>query len=126
LGGLVVNPNFFISNDRDCEIAVADVSIPILGHATSLTAWLVKPVILVECLPRNTRNMSASLSALAAGCPDQSARRQGGLELIVGNSELDFPAFPPFCPANLFIIHLLVLLHVVYRLIYMKINEINK
>ena len=66
------------------------------------------------------------LFALAASCPDQSACRQGGLELIIGNSELDFPAFLPLLQADFFITHLLVVLNDVYIVIYMKIDEFNK
>jgi hypothetical protein len=64
--------------------------------------------------------------ALSRRFPDRSARRQGGLELIISNSELNFPGIPPSFRAKFFIIHLRVLLHAVYRLIYIEINEINK
>ena len=40
--------------------------------------------------------------------------------------ELNFSGFPLSVRAIIFIIHSLVLLHAVYRLIYIKINEINK
>jgi len=71
------------------------------------------------------RNVAALPSDLSAGCPDRSARRQGGLEFIVGNSELNFLGIPPSFRAQIFIIHLLLLLDTKCKLIYKKINEMN-
>jgi hypothetical protein len=99
-----------------------------------LTNQQSRPLIGKQFPPRSGRQLPLYLRtnpnkagvALSRRFPDRSTRRQGGLELIISNSELNFPGIPPSFPAKFFIIHLRVLLHAVYRLIYIEINEINK